>query len=58
MAGKWIAPIEDPDNQKEDQRQSVADWLALLALVAALCLGFVLRVAAGYRLRALLRSVF
>lgn len=54
-----MATIEDPEEQaiaKEDRRQSVSDWLALLALVAILCLGFVLLVAAGYGIRALVRS--
>lgn len=55
-----MAPIDDPEDQasaKEDRRQSVSDWLALLALVVVLCLGFVVLVAAGYGLRAMVRSL-
>lgn len=49
---------EQPDDQaiaKEDRRESASDWVGLATLVATLCVGFVLLVAAGYAVRALLR---
>lgn len=54
-----MAPNENPDDEAnaiEDRRQSVSDWLGLFWLVAALCFGFALLVAAGYGVRALLRA--
>lgn len=54
-----MAPSENPEDQaaaKEDRRQSTSDWIGLLGLVAALCLGFALLVAAGYGVRALFRA--
>jgi hypothetical protein len=54
-----MAPNEQPDDQaiaQEDRRESAYDRFALVALVAALCVGFVLLVAIGYGVRALIRS--
>jgi hypothetical protein len=54
-----MAPNPDPQDQvieEADRRESVSDWIGLAALIAALCIGFVLLVAAGYGLRALFRS--
>lgn len=50
---------EQPDDQaitKQDRRESAYDWVGLATLIATLCVGFVLLVAAGYAVRALLRS--
>ena len=49
---------EQPDDQAiadEDRRESASDWMGLATLVGTVCLGFVLLVAAGYGVRALLR---
>lgn len=49
---------QQPDDEliaKEDRRESASDWAGLATLVATLCVGFVLLVAAGYAVRALLR---
>ena len=49
-----MEPNPMPDDQairKEDRRESKSDWLAMLGLVVALCIGFAVLVAAGYGLR-------
>lgn len=52
-----MEPNQVPDDQvilDEDRRESKSDWLAMLGLVAALCIGFAVLVAAGYGVRSLL----
>ena len=54
-----MATDDDPDEQSivnQDRRESASDWMGLGTLVAALCIGFVALVAAGYGVRALLRA--
>ena len=54
-----MEPDKTPDDAaivQDDKRESVVDRFALLGLVLTLCIGFVLLVAAGYGVRALLRS--
>ena len=56
---KPMAASERPDDAaiaEQDRRESASDRTALVTLVAALCLGFVLLVAAGYGVRALVRA--
>ncbi|MFC5498525.1 hypothetical protein ACFPOE_13345 [Caenimonas terrae] len=48
--------LQEQEAEEMDRRQSAFDWMALLGLVATLCIGFVLLVAAGYGIRALLRA--
>lgn len=53
-----MEPDETPDDQaiaQDDRREATSDWIAMIALVVALCLGFALLVWAGYGVRALLR---
>jgi len=45
---------DDNAIRKEDRRESKSDWMAMAGLVAALCIGFAVLVAAGYGLRDLL----
>ena len=50
---------ETPDDQailREDRREAKSDWMAMVGLVVALCAGFAVLVAAGYGVRALLRT--
>ena len=54
-----MASNDNPDDRaiaEEDRRESASDWTGLATLVATLCVGFVLLVAAGYGVRALLRA--
>jgi hypothetical protein len=47
---------EDPVAVEQDRRESVSDWMGLLALIGVLCLAFVLLVAGGYAVRSLFRA--
>lgn len=59
-SGRQMEPNDNPDDQtilKEDRREAKSDWIAMAGLVAALCIGFAVLVAAGYGVRALLRTL-